>query len=219
MTFQPLANDLLQINGSTYMVQEHPQLPGSQIPFGQEGRKAIVYQLREQCSKSYHALKVFKETYRLSENVTIGKQMLRFSQLPGLSVWERKIITRQRQPLLVERFSELEYAVLMPWIEGRTWCDIVSPRLPLTAIESERMARYCADMMCALEESHLAHCDIASSNLVIQADQRMELVDVEDMYAPGLTRPRHVSSGSDGYAHHSHSAGIWGSLCGSSDVD
>jgi hypothetical protein len=43
MPFQPQVNQELTIDDVTYRIAEHPAAPG--IPYGQEGRQAIVYQL------------------------------------------------------------------------------------------------------------------------------------------------------------------------------
>jgi hypothetical protein len=38
----------------------------------------------------------------------------------------------------------------------------------------------------------------------------VELVDLEGLYAPGMTRPQELSSGSAGYAHRQARGGLWG---------
>jgi len=38
----------------------------------------------------------------------------------------------------------------------------------------------------------------------------VELVDLEGLYAPGMTRPQELSSGSAGYAHKQAAGGLWG---------
>jgi hypothetical protein len=43
MAFRPNVGDELTLNGVTYRIAEHPAAPG--IPYGQEGRAGIVYQL------------------------------------------------------------------------------------------------------------------------------------------------------------------------------
>jgi len=46
MPFQPQVNQELTIDNVAYRMAEHPAAPG--IPYGQEGRQAIVYQLAAQ---------------------------------------------------------------------------------------------------------------------------------------------------------------------------
>ncbi len=55
MSFRPQVNDQLSINGVTYSIAEHPAAPG--VPYGQAGRRAIVYQVA--AHEGYRALKVF----------------------------------------------------------------------------------------------------------------------------------------------------------------
>jgi hypothetical protein len=43
MSFRPNVHDELTLNGVTYRIAEHLAAPG--IPYGQEGRAGIVYQL------------------------------------------------------------------------------------------------------------------------------------------------------------------------------
>jgi hypothetical protein len=46
MPFQPNVHDQLTIDGVTYRIAEHPA--ALCIPYGQEGRARIVYQLRRE---------------------------------------------------------------------------------------------------------------------------------------------------------------------------
>jgi hypothetical protein len=46
MPFRPNVHDELTIDGITYRIAEHPAAPG--MPYGQEGRARIVYQLRRE---------------------------------------------------------------------------------------------------------------------------------------------------------------------------
>ena len=55
-------NHLLVINSVNYYIAEHPLAPG--IPYGQEGRAAVVYQLLSPTGET-RALKVFKPRFRL----------------------------------------------------------------------------------------------------------------------------------------------------------
>ncbi len=59
--FDPRPGSQLQIGSRTYRVMPHPSAPA--IAFGQEGRKATVYQLLS--GEQYFALKVFKKPYRV----------------------------------------------------------------------------------------------------------------------------------------------------------
>ena len=56
MPFWPTVGQEFVVDGLTYHVCEHPAAPG--IPYGQEGRAGVVYQLA--FSQQTQALKVFK---------------------------------------------------------------------------------------------------------------------------------------------------------------
>jgi WD40 repeat protein len=73
-----------------------------------------------------------------------------------------------------------------------------------------------------MEEQGLAHCDLSGPNVLLPMlansplplgegpGVRVELVDVEGLYAPGLPRPEVLPSGSSGYAHRTAREGLWG---------
>ena len=84
-------------------------------------------------------------------------------------------------------------------------------------------ARDLAEMLARMEERGLAHCDLSGPNVLLPAMAEgspntppnrsvqlpIELVDVEQMYAPGLDRPATLPAGSPGYAHRTATAGLW----------
>ena len=61
MAFQPGPGVILKIEEGKYQLAEHPQAPG--MPYGQEDRQAVVYQLLIGDGKHY-ALKIFKPHFR-----------------------------------------------------------------------------------------------------------------------------------------------------------
>ena len=207
--FNPSPHDRVAIGGLIYQVMPHPAVPT--FAFGQEGRKAFVYQLSGGQDKSLHALKVFKVAYRLPELVGICDQLARFSQWPGLEVCDRQCLNYDRQGDILGQYPDLEYAVLMPWIGGSTWYDMVIGMTPLSRLEAVTFANAVAQVMAALEEAGLAHCDISAANIIINATtQRAHLIDIEDLYAPGFNPPAALPAGTDGYAHKTAVNGLWG---------
>ena len=83
MAFQPQVGQQLGIDGTTYRIAEHPAAPD--MPYGQEGRQAIVYQLAAE-GQEKRALKVFKAHYRLPALVSLAAKLAPFADLPGLQV-------------------------------------------------------------------------------------------------------------------------------------
>jgi len=218
MTFQPKPGQTLWIDDVQYQVAEHPAAPG--MPYGQEGRQAVVYALassplageggREVGVRS--ALKVFKPRYRLPALVSLAERMAAFAHLPGLAVCERTVLTPQRHTALLKPYPDLTYAVLMPWIEGPTWMQVLVEKRDLSPDTCLALARSLAGVLAGMEQQGLAHCDLSGSNLLLPqlaGGSGVALVDVEQMYGPELRRPPLLPGGSPGYAHKTAPEGLW----------
>jgi WD40 repeat protein len=227
MAFRPNVGDELTLNNVTYRIAEHPAAPG--IPYGQEGRAGIVYQLLpadRSAGFQPAALKVFRARFRTPALVSQAEKLAAFADLPGLTVCRRTVLTPTRHADLLRREPDLTYAVLMPWIEGPTWVEVMLEKRPLTPQQALDLARAFAQVLVRMEEQGLAHCDLSGPNVLLPmlagqtADRRpqtayrpsstVELVDVEGLYAPGLPRPEALPSGSAGYAHRTAREGLWG---------
>ena len=214
MSFQPQANAQLDIDGATYRIAEHPAAPG--MPYGQEGRQATVYQLL--ASNERHALKVFKPRFRVPALVASADRLAAFADLPGLEVCRRTVLTPQHQSTILREYPDLTYAVLMAWIEGPTWWQLMIEKRALTPDVSLTLANEFVSALAALEQHGVAHCDLSGPNVILPAlapsstpDSRntVALVDIEELYAPGLERPSALPAGSPGYAHKTAPEGLW----------
>ena len=146
MPFQPQVNQELTVDGHVFRVAEHPAAPG--MPYGQEGRAAVVYKLNPApdadsppASRGVQALKVFKPRYRLPDMVSVADGIERYARLPGLRVCQRAVLTPQRHAALLRQHPDLTYAVLMPWVEGPTWLEVLLEGRALTPEESLALAR------------------------------------------------------------------------------
>jgi Serine/threonine protein kinase len=221
MSFRPNVHDELTLNGVTYRIAEHPAAPG--IPYGQEGRAGIVYCLETLTPSPSPAqppgvgvraaLKVFKPRFRMPYLVSQAEKLAAFADLPGLQAARRRVLTRVQNPDLLQQHPDLIYAVLMPWIEGPTWFDILMDRKPLSPETSLALAHSLAQVLARMEEQGIAHCDLSAPNVMLPllaGGTGVELVDLEGLYAPGMTRPQELSSGSAGYAHRQATGGLWG---------
>lgn len=207
--FNPSPHDRVIIGGHAYTVMPHPAVPT--FAFGQEGRKAFVYQINGGPDQGLYALKKFKEAFRLPELVDICDQLARFSAWPGLEVCARQCLNANKHGETLVAYPDLEYAVLMPWIGGSTWYDMVIGMTPLSRLEALTYANATAQVLAAIEEAGLAHCDISAANVIINPNtQHAHLIDVEDLYSPGFTPPASLPAGTDGYAHRTASNGLWG---------
>jgi len=216
MPFQPEVYQELIIDNVTHRIAEHPAAPG--MPYGQEGRQAIVYQLVAGTGR--RALKVFKPRYRLPALVSLADHIAPFSGLPGLRVCRRTVLAPQQHTALLRQYPDLTYAVLMPWVEGPTWMEVLLEKRALSPEESLALARSLAGILVGMEQNGLAHCDLSGPNVLLPAlaqsetsDNRplIELVDVEQLYGSDLRRPELLPGGSPGYAHKTAPDGLWSS--------
>lgn len=216
MTFQPEVNTPINIDGVVYRIAEHPVAPG--VPYGQEGRAAVVYQLI--AGEDTRALKVFKPRFRLPTLVTLADRLAHYGDLPGLDVCRRTVLTARRHTALLQEHPDLIYAVVMPWIEGPTWMEVLLDERELAPEQSLHFAHSFADVLSNMQEEGIAHCDLSGPNLILPALAikqpkttralfPLQLVDVEQMFGPELDRPRAIPTGSQGYAHKTAPEGLW----------
>jgi len=215
MAFRPNGNDLLPIDGVPYRIAEHPAAPG--MPYGQEGRAATVYALFAEGDR--RALKVFKPRFRVPSLVGLARKLDPYSTLPGLQVCRRRVLVPQYHGDLLRPNPDLLYSVLMPWVDGPTWMEVLLDGRELSPAQSLTLARGLADILGRMEQMGLAHCDLSASNLIVSAlasprsriPTPLSLVDVEQLYGPGLDRPEVLPGGSPGYAHNTAPQGLWDS--------
>ncbi len=208
MTFQPAANSPFEIDGITYRTAEHPAAPG--VAYGQEGRAGIVFQLIGSDGEA-RALKVFKPRFRAPGLVSLSSKLEAFADSPGLQVCHRTVLTPQRHAAVLHAHPDLTYAVLMPWVFGPTWMEVLlDEKHTLTPEQSLRLARGMAEVLSLMEQSHVAHCDLSAPNVIItEGEPGVALVDVEQLFGPDLNRPAILPAGSVGYAHKTAPEGVW----------
>jgi serine/threonine protein kinase len=205
--FNPNLNTRLSIDGVEYSFTPHPAVPS--LVWAQEGRHATVYRVQDKTDA--YGLKVFRPAFRHPGLITTAESLWTYHELPGMLVCKQAVITREGFPELVAQYEDLDYAMVMPWIAGDTWFDILGKRQRLTLDQSRALAESMAWVLYALELNQLAHCDLSSGNVII--DPHMDqgnLVDVEDLYSPWLEPPPMLPAGSAGYQHkESGGGGQW----------
>ncbi|MGH2517022.1 MAG: hypothetical protein ACRDHP_15340, partial [Ktedonobacterales bacterium] len=130
-----------------------------------------------------------------------------YANLPGLYLGHRVCVTRQAYPQLVAHYPDLEFAVLMQWLSGRTWAGFLGDPAASAAYmpdQARELATAAAQVLWDLEAHHLAHTDIAGGNVMLAPDlSRVELLDIENLYMPNAPAPARRSLGSPGYQHRS----------------
>lgn len=211
MDFRPEVGEKIIID-LPYVFLAHPAAPS--FPYGQSGRRGTVYQVRLETDQTFHAIKVFTDSFRDPRNANTVSRLIHYSTLPGLRACRRRTVIPNRYLNLLQKYPQLEYAVLMPWIEGETWFDLISGLIPISTDQSFAIGRSFLQCLTAMETHQLAHCDLSGANLLVQLDQRKtSLVDVEEMYGPDMEmldfkkRP----AGTPGYAHQTAINGLWSS--------
>ncbi|MFC7679483.1 hypothetical protein [Paenibacillus sp. GCM10028914] len=219
MTYQPNPGDEIIINGTAYTVGQHPAAPG--LAYAQAGRQGIVYQLLPKNGEIHEAkaLKVFFPKFRIPAMVYQSEHMANYREVPGLKVCSRDVLTPERNGDLIAEYPDLLYAVLMPWIHGFTWFDVVSDQRTLGRGESLMLAKALAAIGSSMEQRGLAHCDLSAPNVMLpffsevklpEGSAAVELVDVEQIYSPKMDRPDVLLAGSPGYAaHRTVHSGLW----------
>ncbi|WP_459967584.1 hypothetical protein [Paenibacillus sp. JCM 10914] len=219
MTFQPNPGDEIMVNGRAYTVGQHPAAPG--VAYAQAGRQGIVYQLIPVRGEVYEAkaLKVFFPKFRIPAMVYQSEHLGNYREMPGLRVSSREVLTPERNGDLIAKYPDLLYAVMMPWIHGNTWFDVVSDQRNLARSESLMLAKALAAIGSSMEQRGLAHCDLSAPNVMLpffsevklpEGSAAVELVDVEQMYSPKMDRPDVLLAGSPGYAaHRTVHSGLW----------
>src|SRR5579872_570976 len=163
MAFQPGAGEQLTIGGQSYRVAEHPVAAGT--AYGQEGRQATVYQLLRGAGQ--RALKVFKPAFRAPGLVLVSERIGQLAALPGLAVCARSVVIPQRDGELLARQPDLTYAMVMPWIAGPTWMDVLLEHRELSADESVHVARSLAAVLTEMEQRGVAHGDLSAPNVLL----------------------------------------------------
>jgi hypothetical protein len=221
MTFQPNPGDGIVVNGTAYTVGQHPAAPG--VAYAQAGRQGIVYQLLPVDGELHEAkaLKVFFPKFRIPAMVYQSEHMGNYREIPGLQVSSREVLTPERNGDLIAEYPDLLYAVIMPWIHGCTWFDVISDQRNLGRSESLMLAKALAAIGSSMEQRGLAHCDLSAPNVMLpffsevklpEGAAAVELVDVEQMYSPKMDRPDVLLAGSPGYAaHRTVHSGLWSS--------
>lgn len=196
--FRPEPGDTLVLFGAPLAFPQHPSAR-IRMPHSAEGGRATVYELRDAAGRRL-ALKVFRRQFREPGLAQSGARLGGFRALEGMDAAQRQVLLPGED--VVRRFPDLEYALLMPWIDGETWTDVLMRKMPLPAGTAIHLCARFLSVMRALETAGAAHTDIACGNVVVRQDPiGVQLLDLEDMYLPGAPLPVNPRPGSDGYQH------------------
>ena len=205
-------NDRLELFGNTWRVEANPF--NQDIPFLQEGRKASICALRNSHGDCA-AFKIFKNLFQDPGMEQICAGIRPFSSIPGMSACSRRVISPANHPQLLAKYPDFLYSVLMPWISGKLWCEVLLLSLQqkspiLSPDQSLVLATKFTQTMKELEDRRIAHTDVSSGNVIVDFDtSQVSLIDVEDIYAPTLRKPSVITAGTIGYQHATSTNGLW----------
>lgn len=90
-----------------------------------------------------------------------------YSECPGLQVCKRDVLTPERNGELIAEHPDLLYAVLMPWVFGVTWFDMIADQRQLKRTESLSLAKALSGIGSGMEQRRLAHCDLSAPNVML----------------------------------------------------
>src|SRR5215218_10074891 len=118
--FAPKPGDSVRLFGQEYVAQPHPSAPG--IVYSSIAGRATVFQLRDEKGE-YFALKAFKRKYQTPELLDSANKLHRVENFEGLRAARRRVVPRSDPAAQTHR--NLQYAMLMPWVHGKTWFDVL----------------------------------------------------------------------------------------------
>jgi len=190
--------DGFRLNGNKVSFTKGP----SGFLYAEEGKAGKLY--RVEVGGELKALKTFWPIYQESAISVNARKLKKYQELPGMGIVNRDVLTEESNSELIGNFPELRNAVVMPWIEGKLWANYLNEKFSVTEAQSLEIAHNLAVILANLEINGLAHCDIASKNVIIGRNgTTMELLDIEEMYGQQMVPPPPdcVPAGAPGYLH------------------
>jgi hypothetical protein len=213
MRFNPRANDpiviVLREGRLSCRCSAHPNpvLAGAGLPHAMTSDTSTVYHIVEEGNHREHALKVMAPEHRDTRLVTVSQILASLAGTPGLTVAKRVCLTADTAALTLDRYPELKFATLMPWLSGTSWFDAHQGHAStsnLTPWRCFRLAMRLAFIAVELERRGLTHNVLAPANVLVETDaghDTVELVGLEDIGAHGLEPSRRSPDLVAGYRH------------------
>lgn len=213
--FEPGPNEefVLTIDGRAYAFRTlpHPSAPASAHVIS--AGRADVHRVQELATGGEYALKVFMARHRGPHIEEVCMRLDAHKRSGGLLVCDRRCLAPGRADATIAEYPNLAFAVLMPWIRGESWFDVLAKGKSGGAwreTDGLAFALRLATVLFRLERSGMAHGDISSGNVILNRQTGdLQLVDVEDLYAAGWPRPQSPSPGTPGYRHRDPAADVW----------
>jgi serine/threonine protein kinase len=196
MNFTPDTTLTIRNQHHTFVINDR-----NTIDQDESGGRAVIYQIRNTTHNTIHALKVFKDGFRESynsRNFTFFQTAL--TDIPGFEwVPQRLLINPNDDKALLDQHPYLENAIVMPWFALPKLDEIrgfiKKKQLTNISSKSKQFASLFAYALAELENRGIAHGDIATSNVFFDWDNdRLVIIDIEDMFHKSLVRPSHLEN-------------------------
>jgi len=182
MPFRPNVFEIISIDGKEYRFNPHPA--NTKTAYAITGKRATIYQLQDEQGALF-ALKVFSLAYRFPQIAAQAKQLAPLQSIPGLEACSRRVLIPVEQAELVITHPELRYAVLMPWLPGRTLEELLATRNALTPEQGLMAAQKLAETLAKLEARGVVHGNLNPANVLVDLSAPNEvaihLVGLEGM--------------------------------------
>lgn len=202
--FHPHRDTRITISGVGYRFLPHPLFPDDEMEvYAIEGGEATVFRVQSEADGTLRALKVPRAGLRSPGIAATAHLLTALKDTAGFALADRLCLAPTSHPFLLKEYPELTYAVLMPWLDLPSWNSIRHRRdLAITYADGLFLATATAQALWHLEARHMAHCDLAGSNVAVDLPhQRIELLDLEHVYAPQVALTKHTALGTRGYQH------------------
>ena len=213
--FDPEPHESVFLFGEEYEVQPHPATPRFAHSF--KGGKGTVFRVLKKRTKEIYGLKMFRPIYRNVQILHSHTRLKLVEAYEGLLAARRRVV-EPGDPVLAQ-YPDLEYSVLMPWVEGNRWDELLlhgkQNKQLYNVATGVRLCTKFLTVMEGLEKSGLAHTDIAADNVIFRTQTPQtdtQLLDLEDLYTPNTPAPAKQNIGKTGYQHQSyekHGKTLW----------
>lgn len=97
----------------------------------------------------------------------------------------------------------IEGTILMPRVRASSWSDFLADQrdgtIDLDVATRVAVAQNVCAKVAALEEGRVAHRDLSATNVMIDDQRAVHLIDWDSLFAPSLRMPANTTIGTNGY--------------------
>ena len=202
------------LEGSTHTVASAVlafEKSGSHLPAAREGGEGYAVPVKNSAGR-FMLKSYFLPTEQRSQRATFISALELHEILPTLEAAPQSVISGELSPPGQESLSIAGY--LAPFIEGETFESVLNESHDLALKERVQLARQLCGTIRVLEANHIAHGDLAMSNVMITnfngGTPSLRLIDFDGFYHPIVpkipcsTERGGRGFGQDGYRHWSY---------------